>query len=408
MDSLAKELDAAITTLQSNILATPPNLPKDADLTSLSHRLFSSNIGSIALRNLLTRLIAVIKMPQFPNYGRISFIPELLSQMETQATNTEEQAIDLRLCVADAYELAEDFEEVAKTLSRIPLGSSQRKMETEEKGKILIRIVRCYLEVDDPTGAETYLNRFKQIMHEVQDSESIIHYQLSQARIYDSRRDFLNASKGYHELTRLPELVSEEEQLHTLTEAVKCAVLAPAGPARSRALKRLYDDERTHRLDVFKILQNMHLQRLISPADYAAFSASLAEHQLAKMSDGLTVLQKAMFEHNLLAVSKVYANISVSRLGELLGMDEERAEQMTASMVQQGRLLGRIDGVERWIYFGTGEATGESSRVTGSDEGKMVAWDRNVEGLTKAVEEVFGMMSDKKPEWVEANLVIGQ
>ena len=326
--------------------------------------------------------------------------------MENQQTNTEEQAIDLRLILADAYETAEDFGEVAKTLSRIPLDSSQRKMEIEEKGKILIRIVRSYLEIDDATGAETYLNRFKQIMHEVNDPVSIIHYQLSQARIYDSRRDFLNASKGYHELSRLEEVTGEEET-HTLSEAVKCAVLAPAGPARSRALKRLYDDERTHELKEFKILQSMHLQRLISPADYETFAATLAEHQLAKMSDGLTVLQKAMFEHNLLAVSKVYANISVPRLSKLLGMDEERAEQMTASMIQQGRLLGRIDGVDGWIYFGVGEATGETSRVTGKgDGGKILAWDKNVEGLTKGVEEVFAVMSEKRPEWVEANLVI--
>lgn len=404
----AQDLDQAIATLQHNLQHEPPILPNDSDLISLYTRLFSSSLGSIALRSILTHLISILKMPQFSNYQRLEFIPQLLTQMENQQTNTEEQAIDLRLILADAYETAEDYEEVAKTLSRIPLDSSQRKMETEEKGKILIKIVRSYLEIDDPTGAETYLNRFKQIMHEVTDPISIIHFQLSQARIYDSRRDFLNASKGYHELSRLPE-VTDDEETHTLAMAVKCAVLAPAGPARSRALKRLYDDERTHLLNEFKILQSMHLQRLISPADYEAFAATLAEHQLARMSDGLTVLQKAMFEHNLLAVSKVYANISVPRLSELLGMDEERAEQMTASMVQQGRLLGRIDGVEGWIYFDVGEATGETSRVTGKGEGgKMAAWDKNIEGLTKAVEEVFAVISEKRPEWVEANLVIEQ
>ena len=63
-----------------------------------------------------------------------------------------------------------------------------------------------------------------------------------------------------------------------------------------------------------------------SPAEVGAFAADLKEHQLAKTSDGSTVLDKAVLEHNLLAVSRLYQNISTTALGQLLGVDADRAE----------------------------------------------------------------------------------
>ncbi len=377
-----------------------------SDLPGLITSIFTSSEGSINIRKNLDRVIAILKHDNFPNHVRIDIIPTLLSQMNSaQQGTSEEQIIELKLTLATALENAEDFEEAVQTLMSIPLSSSQRQMSSNEKGDILIRIMRLHLELGDSTTAETYLNRFKQIMHEVTDPKSQLYFAFTQARINDSNRDFLAAAQGYHDLSRHELMTVDEEVVQTLAGAVKCAVLAPAGPARSKVLKRLYDDERAAALPNYKILENMLLSRLISPADAAAFAETLDEHQTAKMSDGLTVFQKAMFEHNLLAVSKVYANIQLSRLGELLGVDEIRAEEMAAKMIQQGRLLGRIDGVEGWIFFEQGEATGTQS-VAGSGGGKIREWDANVEALTKDMEGVFVMIQERRPGWVEQNLVI--
>jgi COP9 signalosome complex subunit 4 len=38
------------------------------------------------------------------------------------------------------------------------------------------------------------------------------------------------------------------------------------------------------------------------------------------LSDGLTVLERAMIEHNMVAVGRLYRNISFSSLGELLSI----------------------------------------------------------------------------------------
>ena len=70
--------------------------------------------------------------------------------------------------------------------------------------------------------------------------------------------------------------------------AVKCAILAPAGPLRSRALGRLYKDERSPQLDEFGMLEKMFLDRLLAPAEVDKFAQSLSPHQLATTSDGST------------------------------------------------------------------------------------------------------------------------
>ena len=50
----------------------------------------------------------------------------------------------------------------------------------------------------------------------------------------------------------------------------------------------------------------------------------LQTHQKATMSDGSTILEHAVIEHNLLAASKLYNNITFSGLGALLEIPPEK------------------------------------------------------------------------------------
>ena len=69
------------------------------------------------------------------------------------------------------------------------------------------------------------------------------------ARILDSKRKFLDAGTRYYQLSQLQgksfgeRTVSEAELILALQQAITCAVLAPAGPQRSRLLGTLYKDE---------------------------------------------------------------------------------------------------------------------------------------------------------------------
>ena len=69
-----------------------------------------------------------------------------------------------------------------------------------------------------------------------------------------------------------------------------------------------------------------------------SFAQQLRPHQCAITTDGSTVLERAVIEHNLAAASKLYNNIYFSELGQLLGCSSEKAESTAAKMVMEDRL----------------------------------------------------------------------
>jgi COP9 signalosome complex subunit 4 len=183
--------------------------------------------------------------------------------------------------------------------------------------------------------------------------------------------------------------------------AVTAAILSPAGPQRSRILATLIRDERTSSLDQHTILTKVFLGQIIRASEIASFEAMLAPHQKAELpptanekamaaadaaaaaaaasnSDGdvemgdsapppapvlrtQTVLSRAMIEHNVLAASTLYANITFSGLALLLDLTapgesavcaililadaRPAAESTVRRMVVQGRLKAEIDQV---------------------------------------------------------------
>lgn len=358
--------------------------------------IISDNIGVLHSRPLLSTFVEA--------YGAIEDIdvklesgPEIIQLLAPRTVSYEQQDTQLKLILADAYEAHEDFTSSAKTLQAITLDSSQRAISADDRAKVWMRICRCYLEEEDPTNALTYLNRVKQIIFDVTDHITRLQFQLSQARISDSQRSFLDASTAYLALSNEAE-IDEEERLQTLSAAITCAVLAPAGPPRARQLGKLYKDDRASQTAEYGILEKIFLDRLLSPAEVATFAAGLKDHQLAKTSDGSTVLDKAVLEHNLLAVSRLYQNIALSNLGPLLGVDTDRAETYAAGMIESDRLAGSIDQIEGTLYFHAKEATGNAAQAS------LQAWDQNVLDLAEEVERVATMLQRDEPAWYEAHV----
>jgi COP9 signalosome complex subunit 4 len=388
-----KGYDALLSQISS--LSSPEQLP--GDLNAIIDAIFADSLGIVSTRSLGMLFVEALKrVPS--NDSKIEVGEHTLTILQSQASSFEEQNAQIRELMAGAHESDEDFLSAAKVLAGIPLESSQRKVANEDKVKFWIRITRNYLEVDDTTLAEQYLNKAKNLIYTVSDRDLNLHFKLCQARIQDARRNFLAAAQGYQDISFMP-VIAEEERLHTLSMAIKCAVLAPAGPARSRALGRLYKDERASTLESYGILEKMFLDRLLTPAEVEKFAEGLAVHQLAKTSDGSTVLAKAVVEHNLRGASRLYSNIGFDALGLLLGLDGDKAEETTARMIEQGRLVGRIDQIERIIWFEGGEATGEK----GSGRAEIVVgrelrrWDSNVQGLAEEVEKVTSELQLRYP-----------
>ena len=389
------------------LLSTPSSLT--SDLIRIADSIFSDAQGVVFTRSVLAHFIETLK--SFENPGMWievgQHVVSTIGGSTSLSSSLLEQSASLRELIAAAHEANEDFLDAAKALAEIPLDSSQRRVPDAAKASIWIRIVRNYLEVDDSTAAETYLNKLKNVMHIVDDAELQLHFKLSAARIQDSKRQFLAAAQSYHDISST-QAIAEEERLHTLAMAIKCAILAPAGPTRSRVLGRLYKDERSAGLEEFGILEKMFLDRLLVPAEVEKFAQGLAPHQLATTSDGSTVLAKAVVEHNLLGASRLYSNIRFDALGLLLGLDGDKAEDTTAKMIEQGRLTGFIDQIDRTVYFESGEPSGEkgSGRAEVVFGKEMRRWDSNVQAVAEDVERLVDALQAEFPEFVAAEIAV--
>ncbi|KAF2797616.1 COP9 signalosome complex subunit 4 [Melanomma pulvis-pyrius CBS 109.77] len=390
--------------LQGIITASSPNNLAE-DLNAYTKSLLDDSLGVVVLRPLLATFVDEYRKIKNPDI-KVEVGEEVIGLLKLKGVGQfEEHDTQIKEILADAHEENNDFKKSAQTLQSITLDSTQKALTSDDKAKVWIRIVRCYLEEDDPTSAFSHLNKVKTVIHSVQDKSTKLMFQLSQARIYDSQRAFLDAAQAYYTLS-LETVVDEEERLQALSSAIVCAVLAPAGPLRARMLAKLYKDERANQVEEFSILEKMFLDRLLSPAEIKAFGEKLQPHHLARTADGSTVLDKAVLEHNLLGASKLYNNIGIDQLGELLGIDADKAEDYAAKMLEQGRLAGYIDQIDRLIFFegeGSGQRkTGHAERIMGKELRK---WDANVQGLAEEVEKVTSMIQNQYPEFYASQMV---
>lgn len=365
------------------------------DLIYYLDSILNEDISIVAVRSLLDSFVDVLR--KLTPETKIKVGQHAVTLLQSRSTSVEEQDSQIRELLADAYESEEEYSAAARVLQGIHLDSSQRLISDSAKVRLWIRIVRLYLEEDDTTSAEGVLNRIKNLPSKIEDHELKLHFQLSQARILDARRRFLDASQEYFNVS-LASGVDESDRLQALSAAIICAVLAPAGPQRARTLARLYKDDRASSVEEFGILEKMFLDRLLNPDEVAAFSKKLAPHQLAQTADGTTVLDKAVIEHNLVAASKLYENMKIDALGVVLGLQDgpeitggEKAEAYAARMVEQGRLKGSIDQIAGVIHF-------DSSAVgSGATSKQIRQWDTGVQGLAEDAERVATSITDAFP-----------
>lgn len=406
LESLADRSAVVKTKTYNDLLSQMTNSPSRSteqhatNLVTYIDSLLTSSLGIITIRPLLTTLIQ--SLSSSASEVKVTVGSHLAEALQSQLASFEEQDAAIREILADGYEAEEEYSAAAKALQGINLDSTQRQVPDRKKVETWIRIVRNYLEDDDTVAAETGLNKIKNAAAAIpvlKDSPDLrLLYQLSQARILDSRRDFLNASAEYLNVSS-NSIADEDDRRRALSAAIKTAILAPAGPLRSRTLAKLYKDERSTETEEYGILENMFLDRLLSPTEVEAFAATLAPHQLAKTADGSTVLSKAVIEHNLLATSRLYENITTAALGQILGLKDgkdeiaaEKAEEYAARMVEQGRLRGEIDQIAGVIMF----ETVPEVELRGPTR-ELREWDHGVQGLVEDVERYTEGIAESFP-----------
>jgi len=311
---------------------------------------------------------------------RISICRTAIDLVQDRLLAFEDSVKKLREILSGCLIENEEYSAAARVLSHINMENG--KYDDSEKAAFYVKLAELFLDDDETVAADVYLNRSAQVVHNCTDENVRIRHKVSYARILDSKRKFLEASQRYYELStgeiRINgEPVKEDELMLLLNKAVTCALLANAGPQRTRMLGTLTKDERSYTLSThWSLLDKMYRERLLSQEEVQAFEHTLEPHQKAVLADGSTVLERAVIEHNILAASKLYDNVLFEELGKLLEIDPSKTELVVSRMIGENRLAGSIDQVKGLLKFGT-------------DQDPLVAFDASIKRVCLAVNDCW-------------------
>lgn len=352
-------------------------------LKALIEAIVNENVSLVISRQLLSDVANELVKIEDPVSKAVSHYT--LEVVQPRVISFEEQVGAIRQHLADIYEREQNWKQAAQVLVGIPLETGQKQYSVDYKLETYLKIARLYLEDEDPVQGEAYINRAAQIQTQTSDDRLLVIYKVCQGRVFDYKRKFIEAASRYNELS-YKAIIHEEERMTALKNAMICTILASAGQQRSRMLATLYKDERCQQLPAFNIVEKMYLDRLIKRSELQEFESLLQPHQKALTADGTTIVDHAVIEHNLLAASKLYNNITFSGLGALLEIPPEKAERTASKMISEGRMHGHIDQIDSTVHF--------ESRQT------LQTWDDQIQSLCFQVNSIIDKITIAEPEWL--------
>lgn len=323
------------------------------EIRSFIDLLINESVGLVISRQLFGDLCGLLN--KLPTNDSKIIANYALDKIQPRAISFEDQVTNYRQFLSQIYENENDWKKAAGMLTGIPLETSQRQYQNDFKLKTYCKITELYLKEEDSVQAEINLSRAAILEKDTKDMNLQIKYKACQARIWDFKRKFVEAASKYYELS-LNTLITETEKIEALNNSLNCTILASAGKQRSRLLATLFKDERSHKLPAYSIFEKMYLERIIRSVQAKQFESILLPHQKAKTPDGSTLVDRAIIEHNLLAVSKLYNNIRFKELGNLFDITASKAEKITSQMISEERMNGYIDQISSTVHFGTMES----------------------------------------------------
>jgi len=265
------------------------------------------------------------------------------SYFESQLAKTKEN-------LADVYAARGDYYRAARTLAEVNFESPNMKYTKEEKIEKYVLISEYYFEAGDTTMAETYVRKCGPFVDDNVSRELRLRYEVAFARSMDNNRKFLQAAQKYQWLASQPG-IEDKDLMALLNDAIVCVTLGPAGPQKARIIGTLIKDERSKRNPHYDLLNKMYLDKIVYRKDTLELEKTLKTHQNVVIWEKFTVLQKAVIEHNIIAVSKLYENISVISLAKVLELSDYQCEKLLQTMVGEKRLTAILDQVSGYIDF---------------------------------------------------------
>lgn len=343
-----------------------------ADIQTIANMVLSDSVHQQVAKSVLCQIANAIKTMSDEVFFELAC--SLVTAIKQSSSPYDEADFILRDALFAYYVKTEQCSDAAQILSAVNTESTVRVFSNDEKADIFVKCAEAALEDDEAIDAEVYLTKASQVINSVSDLTIVLRYRVTNARVLDANRKFVDAAIRYYELSNTTTAnIVPEDLLELLGKAITCAILGKAGQQRSRVLGLLFKDSRLCDLDQLPkysshslVLQKVFRDQILKKDDLDLLEASLLPHQQATNSEGFSLLQKAVMEHNMLATSKIYDNIRFSELGNILNLDPRRAEKIAAVMITEGRLRGIIDHTDGLLEFTEGNDTlGDLSEAIG-------------------------------------------
>ncbi len=254
------------------------------------------------------------------------------------------------------------------------------------------------LQTQDTLNATRHIKAckktLKEMSHPRKRKELEIKCRACHSRILEADGRYLAAAYNYFQISQYDDIktsdqITSNELSKSLHNSIKCAILAKACTARDDLLQKLYQDRQSEDLLSFKMLKHMHQNRIISQHDQDEFGKTLPIKDQLKLNaeySDYTILQKAIYEHNMRAIAKLYKNMSIKRLSMLLGISMEGSEDLARSMIAENRLDASIDQIDHDITFD-------------NEDRILYLWDAQIKQTLLALNKVVEMIIEEKGDY---------
>jgi len=382
---------------------------KDCDgLLALTRHLFEVEGNDQNGRTYITLEIAVYLIKMIGGEGSEEEdqmdLEDLLPLTEKIVEMCRKHADEFPDALMHAIELVANLYHAEEEMSKAAFARTSFKFEKyrhcsasdEKKVEWYIETAELWLGSEETGSAGQAIRKAHGIVNGIKDKEKLtIRFKLCYARVLDSERKFLEAAMHYKQISQSGVgVISQKDIMTTLEKSVNCAILAKAGPSRSRVLAILFSDERSKQLPNYPMLEKIFKEEIIRDYDVKQFEDRLSDHHKAETATGRTVLQNSIIQHNMLAASRIYTNIKFTQLGDLLGIPVVQAETLASTMIEQGQMTAAIDQVEGVVEF---MATGDGQ--TGASAGSLVAWDGQIQETCVMVNHILESIQHKHPQY---------
>lgn len=305
---------------------------------------------TLPVKSILSSFLAHVHT--LPNAQRLPIYESLVETFTPPTALISDALTDAALHLAEIFEGREMFGRALETLHILQTDVVTHDFADEAaldafRVQLNTRIARDCLEIGDCATAEAHLTRISPLLNGLADQTLAIEAQRTAVRVMVRVGRWLEAASKL--------LLLDDPSSYC--ELVLYALLASTTPFKGSLLEKinargdiLSSIENTALLPVFL---KMHDHRLLYESEHHKLLEYATQHNRQGLEDGYWAdeLTRSIVENNLVAASRVFANITLQTFTEMLGLEKSSVESLAAEMIRSDRLSASIDDITKTVQF---------------------------------------------------------